>query len=287
MGLFDFFKSKKEAEEEAQARFNAQCGITPDPEPTPPLPLKDQTWLQRFSDYVSKNQAEREAVCEMLLNEIAPHLDSGKIKKFPDDDRMELRGRIDNLPLRIEILVFVGMGSIELEMKVENRLGQMFLVRDHDKIPMPRDEADDWAEEDDLRVFVAKGIYVEGMDDEVSEWTSNLQALPMDISKALLTGMEQVRVKNFIVDRPSISVSLQAGNNDLEDPVSSVIAGAELIRMLAPSLLTDDPNLDSDDEGGDEQTTEPIVRAKCPYCTTLFVLGRRHDCPNCGAPYTG
>ena len=100
MGLFDIFKSTKQKEEEAQARFDALAGITPEPEPTPLPPLEDQTWLQRFSEYVPKDRAEKEVVCEMLLNAIAPHLDSGKIKKLPDDNRMELRGRIDDLPLR-------------------------------------------------------------------------------------------------------------------------------------------------------------------------------------------
>ena len=193
-------------------------------------------WARRLKGYWDMEDEERWPLCEALLNDIAPHLENGKIKKLPDDDEIELRARIGGTPVRINFEV--DMGWVRPEMKVTNRIGEIELERDHEKIPQERGADDDWADDDELRVFVAKGIFVEGDESEVDSTLGSLAALPPELSQKLLTEMERLRMSRLYGFAESLSVGFEPNNYEMADPVQHILDGVALMKELADALAS-------------------------------------------------
>jgi hypothetical protein len=281
VGLFDIFKSKKKEESAPQP------GAAASP------------WRSRLANYGDLSDAKQWALCEQLLGDIAPAFDNPKIKKLPDDDEIELRARLGDLPVRINFEV--DMGWVRPEMKISNRTGELQLERDHENTPMEKDADDDWADEDELRVFVAKGIFAEGGEEEINQTLSTLGALPEAMRTELLTEMERLRLSRMYAFVDSMSAGFDPNHYEMNDPVRDVIAAAQLMQKLAgtlsqgsagagaaaPGEFQDVEDGELDMRGGGFAPAAAVQRVKCKYCSTLFVLGTTSNCPNCGAAHTG
>ena len=287
MGIFDSLFGKKKDEGADQAAQPAQPAET--------------NWARRLKGYWDMDDPAKWPLCEELLGDIAPHLDSGKIKKIPDDDEIELRGRIGGTPVKINFEV--DMGWVRPEMKITNRIGEIQLERDHEKIPQERDEDDDWASDDELRVFVAKGIFVEGDDEEVDETLDTLSQLPEALRGKLLAEIERLQFNHLYVYRDGMNVGLKPNNYEMADPVQHILDVVSIMKQLADTVAAGDRDMASEPrviirgnvmiDGQPVAPTEGVHtprsfgRATCKYCSTLFVPGVGSRCPNCGAPLTG
>lgn len=289
MGLFDIFKSKKKDESAPQP--GAAVG-TPSAAPASP-------WRSRLANYGDLSDSKQWALSEQLLGDIAPAFDNAKIKKLLDDDEIELRGRIGDLPVRINFEV--DMGWVRPEMKIANRTGELRLERDHEKIPLEKAAGDDWADEDALRVFVAKGIFVEGSEEDINQTLSTLGALPHALCTELFAEMERLRMSQLYAFVESLSARFDPNHYEMNDPVADVTAAAQLMQKLAvtlsqgsqgagaasPGEFHDVEDGEIDMRGGGFAPAAAVQRVKCSYCSTLFVLGTTSNCPNCGAAHTG
>ncbi len=288
MGLFDLFKKKEPAADEAAPAAADRPAAS--------------SWAQRLARFGDLEDEDKLALCQQLLGEIAPRFDNAKIKPLPDDDEIELRGRVDDIPFRVNIEY--DMGWVRPEMKITNRTGEIELERDHDKIPKERDDDDDWADEDELRVFVARGIFVEGDDDEVNETLSTLQQMPPDDVEYVLAQIEQRKVTRLYAHVDALHVTLDPNVQDMADPVAEIVANVEWMKFLAQTLAAGQRDMSAEPRvvirGNVEIDGQPVAptagapaaaaavhRVKCGYCSTLFVHGANPNCPNCGAPYTG
>ncbi len=286
MGIFDsLFGKKKDGVTEGEA---------------PPKPAKSG-WARRLKGYWDMADPRKWPLCEELLGDIAPHLDGAKIKKIPDDDEIELRARIDGTPVRVNMEV--DMGWVRPEMKITNRIGEISLERDHEKIPQERDEDDDWASDDELRVFLAKGIFVEGDDEEVDETLDTLSQLPPELKTKLLAEMERLQFMHLYAFSESMNVGLKPNNYEMADPVQHILDVVRLMKELADALATGERDMASEPrviirgnvviDGQQMAPTEgthtprPSERVTCGYCSTLFVPAAELRCPNCGAPMAG
>lgn len=285
MGVFDsLFGKKKGKETEGQA--------APAPRRTP--------WARRLKGYWDMADRNKWPLCEGLLQDIAPHLENGKIKKLPDDDEIELRARIGGTPVRVNFEV--DMGWVRPEMKITNRIGEISLERDHEKIPQDRDSGDDWADDDELRVFVAKGIFVEGDDEEVDETLGSLSRLPGDLDRKLVAEMERLQISHFYAFSESMNVGFGPNNYEMVDPVQHILDAIQLMKSVADALATGERDMASEPrvvirgnveiDGLRVEPTEgvhaphAVERVTCGYCSTLFVPAAELRCPNCGAPMT-
>ena len=291
MGFFDRLLGKK----------TEDTGDDTQPAEPPPSSPSSANWARRLKGYWEMDDEDRWPLCEGLLSDIAPHLDGAKLKKLPDDDEIELRARIGGTPVRINFEV--DMGWVRPEMKITNRVGTVELERDHEKIPQGRDPDDDWADEDELRVFVARGIYVEGDESDVDETLGSLGALPPALGQRLLGEMERLEMSRFHAFSDHMSVGFKPNNYEMADPVQHILDGVRLMKEMADALATGERDMASEPkviirgnvviDGVQVQPTQSahvapaVSRVKCGYCSTLFVLGTASNCPNCGAPHTG
>ncbi len=294
MGFFSslFGKKEKQVDEAGGAAPASAAAAAP-----------GGSWARRLQQaYAEMDDDEQKwALCEELLGELAPRIEGAKIKKIPDDDEIELRGRMGDTPVKVNLEV--DMGWVRPEMKITNRTGELQLERDHEKIPQQRDPDDDWSDDDELRVFAAKGIFVEGDEEEVNETLGTLGQLPGGTGAELLAAMERLRINTVYAYRDSLSFNSGPNLQDMADPIAHIADLLAIMKKLADALASGERDMAGEPKvritGAVEingQRIAPtaggfvapaVVRVQCEYCSTLFVLGTVSNCPNCGATYTG
>ena len=264
MGFFDFFRSTKS--DDARDASPGKSG-----------------WAKKLANYRGHglDDEEKLRLCSALLEDVGQGFESAKVKPLPDDDEVELRARIDGMAMRVNLEYDVAW--VRPELKIENRTGNLTLIRDHEQIAKAKDEGDDWSDGDELRVFVAKGIFVEGDERDINETSATLQALPAAARLALLEGMETLRVDRVYLYDETLKATLP-NLPDLEDPVRNITDSVKFLHAFAVALAAGTAG-DSASEGA--PSAGPAVRLRCTYCSTRFLPGITTNCPNCGAAHAG
>lgn len=243
----------------------------------------------------------REVAVFVAVARIADLDVAAKIKAPDDFDDMELRARSDGIALRV--IVDVSTGWLTHEMKIENRVGSLDLERDHDKVPKHKepDEDDPWADEDEIRVFVAKGIFVEGDDDDVNESLATLAQLPAELSSRVLAEMEHAQMSSVRAHSDELTIRFDPNVDTLPDPVTTIHETVTFMKAVSQALSEGDRDMASEPKviirGAVEIngqrleptqgvfSAEPVQRVSCSYCSTQYVsAGPAPACPNCGAP---
>lgn len=248
-----------------------------------------QDWRERLREYWSLEDEEKWPVCEEMLKAVGQTLPDSRIKKDVDEETMELRFRVDNLPIRI--LLGMNTGWTEIEMKFTNRRGLLDLNWDPDAVPKLRDKDEDWGETDGgNRVFVAKEIFVEGDDEEVSESLAVLDEVPRTLAARIFDTMQKEKMTFFRIRSDILSTTFVMRQFcDMEDPVGLMTRTVKLMAETAAFFASGSRDLDSVSgpiSAGEEDLSDQ-ERVTCSYCGTVFVLNRSSMCPNCGATYKG
>ncbi len=267
MGFFDRFKGKK-AQVEAAAP-----SASPRPTTSP--------WAARFREFRSMDERDKLALCGDLLTEMAPQIENGLVKPLPDDDEIELRGRVEGMPARVNLEFDVGW--VRLEMKINNRVGELSLHRDHEKIPKQKLANDDWADEDELRVFIARGIFVEGQERQVASELTTVQSLPSPFVPWLTTEMERLKMSRLFAYADTMNVGFDPNVYEMADPAQQIFSGLHVMKVTAQTLAAGQRDLAIQASPGVQLV--PVPRVQCAYCSTLFLLGDSSKCPNCAAAY--
>ena len=218
-----------------------------------------------------------------------------------DEDKIDMRTRIGEFPVKLEFDATSGWVSID--MKCANRMGNLSLDWDLEKLPKQKDEDDDWADDDDIRLFVGKGVFIEGDDDDVNENLATLKAMPADFAANLVSKMETMKLSRFNAFPDGISIGYDDNHYEMLDPVKDILSGMDVLKSAAQVLGS----------GSRDMSQEPSVRIKgnvmingqlvspntgsgpaprqfekttCKYCSTIYLLDPASKCPNCGAATT-
>ncbi len=280
MGLFDFFRGRKDPEP----------GDAPAEASSPAPQRAAPSWGERFAATRTRDftwdyeEAPARALVTEFLESAAPHFAPAKVKPCPDDGNIDLRGVWEGQPIRFA--VWLSFGSFwAIEMKAPMWMGHLVIQRDHEKIPKHKDADDPWSEDEDRRIFIAKGIFVEGGDDEVANYLSVWASLPEAERVEILAEMERLDGQMLLRVGDQVSFSQSPGLPDLPDPLAYMKGCAKLLlttRRACEALSSTPPTIDLG------AATAPVHRASCTYCSTLFLVTPGHSsCPNCGAPAQG
>jgi hypothetical protein len=285
MGVFDFLFGKKEASEESELAASGEDAPTGAGAPGP------VSWQDRLGqitraddwDWDWDNPRARQLVNE-FLGECAPHFGNAKVKEMPDDGNIELRGTFEGAPIRFSI--WMSFGSFwAIEMRSSENLAELYVERDHEKIPKHKDEDDPWDEDEERRVFVAKGIYFEGGDEEIAHKLAGWAKVPDALQDRILADMERLDCNIVRAYGNEIGVHQRPGLPDLEDPIAYMEDCARLmteIRTAAPRAA------DASAAAVEHAGHGPVNQITCAFCSTTFLqTPARTNCPNCGAPPKG
>ena len=223
----------------------------PEPEPEPTSPLAE---------------GETEAI-RALFDAIAVSVEDPKLKIDPDQMEQELRGRIDGIGVRL-VVEDDGRWHVQALADVG---GCAFFKYDPELSPISADPDDPFAADDTVRVFVAKGLYVEGTQDDIDaymEWLAGTTEAQVEQVRMALSHLP-LREIAFSVDEFFIWGKASLGEAD--DPVGLCRSALELAGRLCR-------------EHGDG-TSRELKTLKCTYCSSRYFFGpMREACPNCGAP---
>lgn len=211
----------------------------------------------------------REA-CALLFDAIQDTLTRPK-QLLPDEDRSEaeLRGRVGEVPVRLKI---ESDGEWSLEAKVGETSG-VYLRYDPDLEPVEADAEDDFAEEDDIRVFVTKGLYMETTPDVIELYMPFIErAEPAQLDQ-LRDAMARLQLSFVWFLNEELEVGGKVPCQQLDDPVAVFREVLEVVGWMGTVFP--------------EQTESKgsLSRVRCQYCGGHYFFGiRREACPNCGAP---
>lgn len=294
MGLLRFLGFGGGGDPDAEAGGEAAPGADDAVEPA------DNSWGARLGKHRELERPQAVALIGEFLTEIGDAYGGGKIvaPDGDDGDDMELRAVSEGAAFRVRI--DVDSGWLFADMKIENRLGPLDLTRDHDKVPRDKAQDDDpWSDDDEVRVFVEKGIFVEGYDDDVNETLGTLELLPPMNATHTYAEMERLRISWLRAGDDEVGVGFDPNIDDLSDPAATVHAAVSTLALIGAALGSGDGEVISRPKviirGAVEvngQMMEPNVptaarveRVSCAFCSSLYVAhGQQPRCPNCGAP---
>ncbi|HJL15605.1 MAG TPA: hypothetical protein RMH99_08120 [Sandaracinaceae bacterium LLY-WYZ-13_1] len=253
-----------------------------------------------LSDWDWTNDTAR-ALAREVLTEAGASFDRPTVKEIPDDRETQLRAVHRGIPVLAG--VSLGFGSLgSLSARCDNRVGVIDLRRDHDAKPKEPEPGDPWSADEDIRVFVAEGIFLEDhpryLREDLEAWTS----LPADARERLTAALERLDARRLAcrdLGEGTAHLEVRPKLHELEDPVGYVRSCLETLAELGETLArggvdpTAAPTLELGADGETRATGSPasetaFTPATCAYCGTLFLLTvGRHQCPNCGAPAQG
>ncbi len=244
----------------------------------PPSP-----WVKAFRGFDEWDDDRKRPLVMQFLQAAGQSMQAAQVVPKPNDDEIQLRGVYANYPTRVVVDPF---WSIAIDVKAPNRQSRTLTVRfDPESAPTPGD-TDPWDESDDVRVFLARCVFVEDSASEIEGTLRLVQSLPADFRGHLfhLMQINKLSVVNLTGDGPG--TSFRDGLGEMWDPMTQLAQALWLVAYGANVFGALPPPTGSEHAGfaGGGATAH---RAKCRYCGTLFLLGAGAACPNCGANYTG
>ena len=154
-----------------------------------------------------------------------------------------------------------------------------------DKIPVHKNDKDPWNKEDVLRVFVGKGIYIEGFEDGLNLYMAVYNAFSEDFRSELLSFMFENKISNIQITQDEIVMAIPPDQLLLK-PLTLSYQGLDFLLRIFGEFetvpVTGKINLATEE-------TKNGLRARlntCNYCSTKYPLINDCSCPNCGAPYS-
>jgi hypothetical protein len=258
MGLFDFFKRKPQVDPEDSLDLDAGFG---------PGPL------------------------ESFIRELGSRYEGAKVVDR-DEDELELRARVDDVPVRL--VLTKNRGQVKIEAMLENRIGTIDLTRDETRPPISPDAGDAWSDEDEVRIFLGHGIFVEGRHKGVKRQQETFAKLPSEFQDRLLSQMHALRVWNLATYRDRLFLRTEE-IGVLPSALDTVQAAIGLACECAREFSSGDGPLVEDNRlviTSAQALAEHVQQlsrkhVKCAFCSTEFVLEGNPVCPNCSAAYAG
>ena len=242
-------------------------------------------WVSAFRGFDDWDDDRKRHVVMQFLHAAAQSMGGGQVVPKPNDDEIQLRGVYAGYPTRVVVDPF---WDITIDMKAPNQQPRSLSVRfDPDSAPSPGD-VDPWDESDEVRVFLAKCVFVEDDAGSIDETLRLVESLPLEFRQHLYHLMQTNNLSSFGLSNDGPGTSFRKNLGEMWDPMIQlgqalwiVGYGANVYSALPPAR-------------GHAQsgfTPGPAIHAgprpKCRYCGTVFLLGPTSACPNCGAAYTG
>ncbi|MES0490862.1 MAG: hypothetical protein ABUK01_12775 [Leptospirales bacterium] len=202
-------------------------------------------WKEKFEPYADEDSdawsdlenEEKLVVAKEFLEDVGESLDSFKIKFDEDeDDKVELRGKLDDLPVKIE----VDLDDFAMEIYTKVAASAYFCLNySLDAKEKEADEDDDWGDDDEIRKVLDGGIYLEDSDQEdidagVAAWTAMPDTLKTDIKAAF----PYCSLEKIVVRTDEIETGYWSKENFMstDDPLASVSGALSISAKLGKHL---------------------------------------------------
>ncbi len=239
---------------------------------------------RRFSNIYTLPDAAQMQLRSEFLHTVGSQLGQGQIVPLPNDNRVEWRGYVYNLPLRLVVDADDAEGSL----KWQNAHGTVDLDYSPEYINQPSPEA--WSESDTQRLFVGKGVCIETFAWSMPDEIMGFRALPWEPMYYVIQAMQRDRARHLYIRDDEIEFDFHDDIGEMSDPVGQVMRFAQLIAWAAASWTAAPPDPRVQAARQAAEGTQGVnfpgapITVTCGYCRALYLLGADGACPNCGAP---
>jgi hypothetical protein len=243
-------------------------------------------WARAFQGFEDLDDDDKRRLTTQFLQAAAPMFQNAQVVPKPNDDEIQLRGVYSGYPTRVLVDTF---WDITVDMKAPNAQREPLCVRfDPNREPSAGD-VDPWDEHDDVRVFLARGVFVENSARDLEQTLRVVQALPLDFRGHLFSLIQLNLLSSVTLNGDGPRAAFRHNLGEMWDPMTQL---AQILWLCAygASVYAALPPPRNEWEGANAMMPPEIApahRAQCGYCRTIYLLGPDSVCPNCGAPYTG
>jgi hypothetical protein len=131
------------------------------------------------------------------------------------------------------------------------------------------------------RVFLAKGVFVEGHD-EVDAQLAAWGKVPANAQATILAELDRLDLSAIAATPNGVSVGAPGPLEYTADPASELVSAVKLLEVLKGGVSSGDYSPGAALPAG--AAAPPVSRLTCKYCRSIFLLAvGRSTCPNCGA----
>lgn len=236
-------------------------------------------WASTLRGFDGWDDDRKRSIATSFLTALGQHMQGAQIVPKPKDDEIQLRGVYAGYPTRVIVDPFF---SFLIDMKAPNRQPRSLSVKfDPESAPSPGDD-DAWDESEEVRVFLARCVYVEEAADEIGATLELVESLPMDFRQHLFQIMQARELASFGLSGDGPGAAFHGDLGSMPDPMLQLVQGLWIVAYGANVYGALPPPAGQGAQGGGVEG-----RPRCRYCGTVFLLGPTSTCPNCGAAFTG
>jgi hypothetical protein len=160
----------------------------------------------------------------------------------------------------------------------------LIIIYDPTKIPIHKNPDDAWSEDDMLRIFIDKGIYVLGSEERTDIFIHIFNTFNDEIQKKILNFISNFKIDVLDIGFEEMQIKI-SDNNIILNPISAVKESMEILLKIAEETDSVAYTI-SDDSKYNSKQTEKLRIVTCSYCSSKYPLINNCKCPNCGASYS-
>jgi hypothetical protein len=160
----------------------------------------------------------------------------------------------------------------------------LIIIYDPTKIPIHKNPDDAWSEDDMLRIFIDKGIYVLGNEERTDIFIHIFNTFNDEIQKKILNFISNFKIDVLDIGFEEMQIKI-SDNNIILNPISAVKESMEILLKIAEETDSVAYTI-SDEKKYISKQTEKLRIVTCSYCSSKYPLINNCKCPNCGASYS-
>ncbi len=232
--------------------------------------------------YDHASEEEKPQILQAFLQGVGEQLGQGQAYANPNDREVQWQGTVDGVPLRIKADIWP---SAIIEAKVQNPHGTIVVEYDPEKVPQPG-APPAWDESDTQRVFLSRGVFIEGDAQDVDVMVRRLRSLPPEVGQTIAEALEHSEGRVFMAEDQRIRASFRPEITEMLDPEGQISHMARVVAWVAAMLQTSplDPQVAQMAGMPGAQAVMAQFQTTCAYCNSVYLLNEQSRCPNCGAP---
>jgi hypothetical protein len=187
-------------------------------------------------------------------------------------DRVELRARFGELEFEVSLDPY--SGRVTARVPFPSRVGPLRLKYDRNAVAEPLSDPNQPELGGNYRVFVGRGVFVEGEVSEVHESLTTWNQLAFELREELLAAMLEWQLSSLDALENEVVVSTAATLGEMENPLPHCHSMVQLLVSDTPALMTPPANI------GVPQVAFSL--AHCAHCGSRVLGVGDGRCPNCG-----
>lgn len=253
-----------------------------------PAGAPESAWKQYLRGYADWPEEQRYQAIEALLGQLAQAVQSPQVFRRPNDRKVELRGVFQGYPVRLEI---ENDGTVVAAMNAQQR-EHVVASFTYEPTFVPEPQVRPWAHGDTARVFIGKGVFVEGhagttyiaagieSPGNIDRMTALVARLGPAMVREIAATMTSENIHWLHVGPELTDASIRSELQQMYDPLQSLWRVLGLFASLAQAF----PALTANDPAQVPEAALGALSLRCRYCHALYVIGEAGRCPNCGGP---